>query len=208
MADRSVDTTRLQTWVDRLRAGDRAAADELLRTVGARLERLASRMLLGFPNVKRWADTGDVLQGAVLRLLRTLGNIRPASSRDFFNLSAVHIRRELLDLARHFGGPEGLGANHASPPPGAAGAPLKEAPAVRDDPGEVETWQRFHEATGRLPDREREVMEHVFYHGLTHAQIAAVLGVNERTVRRHWQSACLRLNEELGGRLPRLGGGG
>ena len=35
---------------------------------------------------------------ALLRLLRSLQAIRPGSTRDFFNLAAVHIRRELLDL--------------------------------------------------------------------------------------------------------------
>jgi RNA polymerase sigma-70 factor (ECF subfamily) len=208
MADGSFDTTRLQTWVDRLRAGDRAAADELLRAVGGRLERLARRMLLGFPNVKRWADTDDVLQGAVLRLLRTLERLRPKHVRDFFKLSAVQIRRELLDLARHFYGPEGLGANHASPPPGAVDDPVKVVPDLRDSSGELEKWQRFHEAVERLPDEEREAMALVFYHGSTQAQVAKLLEVSERTVRRYWQSACLRLNEEMGGSLPGLGDGG
>jgi RNA polymerase sigma-70 factor (ECF subfamily) len=203
-----VDTSRLNAWVDRLRAGDRAAADELLRAAGDRLERLARRMLRGFPNVKRWADTGDVLQGALLRLLRTLGGVRPATTRDFFNLAAVHIRRELLDLARHYDGPEGLGAHHASPPPGPGTDPLAAVPDRRDDSGELERWRAFHEAVERLPAAEREVVGLAFYHGWTHARIAEVLGVSDRTVRRHWQSAWLRLNAQLGGRLPDLADGG
>jgi DNA-directed RNA polymerase specialized sigma24 family protein len=43
----------------------------------------------------------------------------------------------------------------------------------------------------------------VFYHGWTQAQIAELFEVDERTIRRRWQSACLRLNELVGGDLPR-----
>ena len=78
-------------------------------------------------------------------------------------------------------------------------------PDRRDDSGELEMWRRFHEAVERLPAEEREVVGLAFYHGWTHARIAELLQTSERTVRRHWQSAGLRLNEALGGRLP--GGG-
>jgi hypothetical protein len=39
MPDEAVNTVQLHLWVDRLRAGDRAARDELLRAAGNRLER-------------------------------------------------------------------------------------------------------------------------------------------------------------------------
>jgi RNA polymerase sigma-70 factor (ECF subfamily) len=195
-------TGQLHGWVDRLRAGDRAAADELLRTVGGRLERLARRMLKGFPNVKRWADTDDVLQGASLRLLRTLGQVRPNSTRDFFALAAVHLRRELLDLARHFGGPHGLGAHHASTPPGAGPAPVDAALARRDDAADLDRWAAFYAAVELLPAEEREVVGLVFYHGWTHGQIAELLQVTDRTVRRYWRSAAGRLADQIGGELP------
>jgi RNA polymerase sigma factor (sigma-70 family) len=54
-----------------------------------------------------------------------------------------------------------------------------------------------------LPVAEREVVGLVFYHGWTQAQIAELFQVDERTVRRRWQSACLRLNRLAGGELPR-----
>jgi RNA polymerase sigma factor (sigma-70 family) len=208
VAEGSVRTTHLHACIDRLRVGDRAAADELLRAVGCRLERLAHAMLQRFPNVKRWADTDDVLQGASLRLLRTLEKLRPESTRDFFNLAAVHVRRELLDLARHFGGREGLGANHASVAPGAAGHPADLAPARADDFDDLDRWAAFHAAVEQLPVEQREVVGLVFYHGWTQEQIAELLGVTDRTVRRYWQTACLALAAAVGGRLPDAGGAG
>src|SRR5262249_35547627 len=99
----SLDTILLQECVARWQQGDREAADQLLRTSERRLEYLARKMLKQFPNVERWTDTADVLQGALLRMLNTLRKLRPETTRDFFGLAAVHIRRELLDLARHFG---------------------------------------------------------------------------------------------------------
>ena len=101
-------STVIQGWLDRLRAGDDAARVALLETAGARLVRLAHKMLKGFPRVRRWEQTDDVLQNAILRLYRALESTAPESVRSFFNLAAVQIRRELIDLARHYEGPSGM----------------------------------------------------------------------------------------------------
>jgi RNA polymerase sigma factor (sigma-70 family) len=204
MSEAALQTTNMHRWIDALRAGDDRAAEDLLRAVGGRLDRLARRMLKGFPNVRRWADTDDVLQGASLRLFRTLKSVRPATTRDFFNLAAVQIRRELLDLARHYGGPQGIGANHDSVAPGATAGPVEAAEATIDDVGELDRWAAFHRAVEALPVEEREVMGLVFYHGWTHEQIAGLFQVSDRTIRRYWQSACRRLGEALADKLPNL----
>jgi RNA polymerase sigma-70 factor (ECF subfamily) len=129
--------------------------------------------------------------------------VRPESARGFLGLAATSIRRELLDLARHYGGPHGLGANHASTPPGdGSQRPACAGAARAEDPGELERWRLFHEAVERLPAEEREVVGLKFYHGWTEAQIADLLGVTERTVRRWWRSAGRRLAEQLGGQMP------
>jgi RNA polymerase sigma-70 factor (ECF subfamily) len=203
MAADSLKSVQLQLWFERMQAGDGSARDELLRVTQDRLEQLARRMLRKFPNVRRWADSGDVFQGAVMRLLRSLEAVRPVSVRDFFNLAAVHIRRELLDLARHYGGPLGIGANHASVGPGDSGGPA--APEAQDrspDVAELERWAALHVAVEGLPTEEREVFGLTFYHGWTQAQIAELFAVDERTVRRRWKAACLTLHHTLGGELP------
>src|SRR5262245_32961589 len=125
-----------------------------------------------------------------MRLLRTLRKVRPESARAFLGLAAVHIRRELLDLARHYDGPQGPGAHHVSPRPGA----LERVPAGGDGgSGDLGRWRAFHEAVERLPVAEREVVGLAFYHGWTQAQIAALFQVSARSVRRWWRSACQRL---------------
>ncbi|MBX9625032.1 MAG: hypothetical protein K2X82_14590, partial [Gemmataceae bacterium] len=95
--DGPLDTPALHGFVDRWRGGDRAAADDLIRGAGARLEKLARTMSRGFPS-----DHADVLNAALVRLLRTLRSVRPAGTRDFYRLAAVQLRRELLDLARYY----------------------------------------------------------------------------------------------------------
>ena len=67
MSDAAVHTTQLHGWLDRMRAGDLAAPEELLRAIGGRLEALARKMLRRHPGVGRWADTDDVLQNALHR---------------------------------------------------------------------------------------------------------------------------------------------
>ena len=49
-----------------------------------------------------------------MRLLRALRGVRPSSTRELLSLAAEQMHRELLDLARHYYGPLGEGANHAS----------------------------------------------------------------------------------------------
>jgi RNA polymerase sigma factor (sigma-70 family) len=184
MPDSIFNTIVLQECLDRWRTGDRDAADDLLRMVIDRLEKLARRMLRSFPNIRGLADTDDVLQNSLLRLLRTLQRLRPATTRDFFNLAAVHIRRELLDLARRTRGrgtiPLELEAEWTTEP-------------MTLDPVDTDRWVLFHQAVDRLPVEEREVVGLIFYHGWTQRRIAELFHVNERTIRRRWSAACVRI---------------
>jgi RNA polymerase sigma-70 factor (ECF subfamily) len=198
MDDLSPQTTQLHRWLDRVQAGDPAAREELLRGVGNRLERLARKMLGRFPGVRRWVETDDVLQSALLRLLRALQGVRPGSMRDLFGLAAEQMRRELLDLARHYYGPHGQGAHHASHGPGVdASTPANEPPDRADDPDELERWCAFHREVEGLPAEEREVVGLIFYHGWKQADVADLFGVSERTVRRRWEAALVKLHNVL-----------
>lgn len=193
MSDEAVNTALLHAWVTRIRAGDLPARDELLRTVGNRLERLARKMLQRFPTVQRWAETGDVLQNALMRLLRALGDVQPHSVRDFFGLAAEQMRRELLDLARRFNGPEGIAARHESGMQNAGDARVLDPPETVESAADLEKWSRFHEGVANLPAEEREIVGLIFYHGWTHQAIAELLGFSVRTVQRRWEAALLKL---------------
>ncbi len=195
MTDDSFRTTRYRELQARIEAGDAAARDELLRHVGDRLVRLTRRMLRQFPRVSRCVETDDVFQGAVLRLLRSLREVRPDSVRAFFGLAARQVRRELIDLARHFRGPRG--------PVNGQGGHSYDAPDAAAGPADLMEWQEFHEQIGRLPEEEREALDLMYYQGLPQAETAALLGVSVRTVQRRWQAALLRLHDALGGEWPK-----
>jgi RNA polymerase sigma-70 factor (ECF subfamily) len=203
--DSSLHTTLLHAWIDRMRAGDPAAPEELVYACCGRLERLARKMLRGFPTVARWEQTGDVLQNALVRLLRALQDVRPESMRHFFNLAATQMRRELLDLARHYQSHHAPKDSHPSCADASSSSdthPVAEPPDGAEPAEELERWRAFHEQVEALPVEEREVVSLVFYHGWTQAEIAELFQVTERTVRRYWQSACGKLSAALGGALP------
>jgi RNA polymerase sigma-70 factor (ECF subfamily) len=199
--------TQIQSCIDRMRSGDASARNELLVHASERLTRLTRKMLRDFPGVHRWEQTDDVLQNAALRLCRALGEFQPATPADFFRLAAVQIRRELLDLARRYSGAHGLGAHHGS----VVGA--DEAPAAGAGPNPVDTthdpqrlaaWTEFHGEVESLPAEEREAFDLLFYQGLSQAEAASVLDVSERTIKRRWQAARLRVSQALGGKIPGL----
>jgi len=191
MAD-DLRTTELRDLLGRVAARDRAAGDELVQRAAGNLERLAHALMAGFPTVRRWEQTDDVVQNATLRLLRALEQVTPESPRQFFGLAAEQIRRELIDLARHYYGPHGVGANHASR---AGSAPGPEAAAP--DPGSLADWQAFHEGVATLPAPDREVFDLLYYQGLTQAEAAGLLGLTVAAVQQRWQRARLRLYELL-----------
>jgi RNA polymerase sigma factor (sigma-70 family) len=164
---------------------DPAARDELLRRVEGNLRRLAGHLLRGYPAVARFEATDDVLQAASLRLLRALEAVTPADPRQFFGLAATVIRRELVDLHRHYYGARGEGANRHSH----AG---RFEPAASDS-AELDRWREFHERVGQLPDEEREVVDLLHYQGMSQVDAATLLGVELRTVQRRWQDARVAL---------------
>ena len=198
-------TTEIQLRLDRIRAGDGAARAELLRIAGDRLARLARKMVKGYPGVRRWEQTDDVSQNAAMRLFRALEGQAPESARSFFNLAAVQIRRELIDLARHYYGPRGPGKQHASQGDFAGGSrelPAGDQAVDTHDPSRLAAWTEFHAQIDVLPDEAREVFDLLWYQGLSQAEAASILGVTERVVKYRWRSARLKLHERLDGRIP------
>lgn len=195
--------TALQGLIDLANAGDAAAWGELLAHSCERLRRLARKMLKGYPDLRRWEGTDDLLQNSLLRLHRALREVNPSSVRHFFNLATVQIRRELLDLADHHFGPHGDAANHHTDGPclaaGEDGALDRQA--VADEPTSLDGWTEFHARIEALPEEEREVVGLIWYEGLAQEEAAAVLGVSVRTVKRRWQSARLLYEAVKGERL-------
>jgi RNA polymerase sigma-70 factor (ECF subfamily) len=206
MAEMELDSMFLHDVYERLKTGDATARDDLVRRAAGRLERLAHMMLQKFPQVRRWEESTDVLQPALLKLLRALDHVQPATTREFVGLAAEQLRRVLIDLARYHQGGHGMGAHRGSGAPARVDRSERQVvePAESREPrhDELDAWCAFHEAVDRLPVMEREVFSLRYYHGWTQIAIADLLHVSERTVRRFWQAACRQLREQLAGELP------
>jgi RNA polymerase sigma-70 factor (ECF subfamily) len=198
MSDSSIRNQRLHDLLGRAGAGDRAARDELFGQVSTRLEKLARKMLRDFPRVGRWAEASDVVQNAVIRLLHALGQVRPTTVPDFFNLAAAHLRRELLDLARQVRGRKGGLTCRAAALAEGDSDDNGYRPEDRDeDPGELDRWCAFHQAVEGLPAEEREVVGLIYYHGWKQAEVGELLHMSTRNVRRRWESALNRIRARL-----------
>jgi len=182
----------IQQMLPRAADGDDAAMDALLRRCGDRLTVLTRRMLGKYARVRRWAETDDVLQNALVRLLGALRSVKPQTSREFLALATLQIRRELIDLARHYYGPQGVGAHHKS----RGDADGQEGPPdVRDEPSSLAQWAELHEQIGLLPDEEREVVDLLFYQEFSQAEAAEALNVSVRTIQRRWHDALGKLHQ-------------
>jgi RNA polymerase sigma-70 factor (ECF subfamily) len=190
MSDETFNTIVLQNCLDRMRAGETEAENDLVKVVQVRLRALVNRKFRGFPNLRGVADSDDVFQNSVMRLLTALRRIRPATTRDFMGLAAVRIRCTLLDLARSVKGKRTVSLS----PPGSTDSPTRDEPAA-PEAVDMDEWVELHEAVDRLPAEEREVVGLYFYHGWKQEEIAALLKISARTVRRRWDSACRKIRK-------------
>lgn len=196
--------TQLQRDIERALAGDDSARSALIDHASDRLVKLTRKLFHRHPDLRRWEETDDVAQTAMLRLHRALADVRPESVRHFFNLAAVMIRRTLLDLAKHHLGPHGHGANHYTDgvPPDEPGGAVHRTPDPASEPTDLEGWTAFHVQVGQLPNDEQEVVNLLFYEALTQQEAAKVLGISVRTLKRRWQSARCRLHDALNPEEP------
>jgi RNA polymerase sigma-70 factor (ECF subfamily) len=188
-------TAQLDHWLIRLKAGDPDARAKLIEHAQRRLEVLARRMLHGFPKLKRWEETGDAFTAALARLFRSLADVQPDSMRDFLNLATIQIRRELLDLNKHYYGPEGVGSHHRSDPPdrhqdGPVGPILAAVPSRNELTAVLQVAEN-------LPTEEQTVFDLIVIQGFTQKEAAEVLGVSDRTVRKRWHDVQIRLKDLL-----------
>jgi len=192
---RGDDDTAIRIRLAGLRgsANDSAAAATratLVEMAAERMRGLAHRMLAGAPLVRRWTETDDVVQSALLRLYRALGSMTPHDPEHFVRLAALQVRRELIDLTRRLRNPESFAANHDTNALADGAQRVEQAVAgLSEEPGKIADWTRFHETVDALPPPERELFGMVWYLGLSQDEIADLLGCSARTVRRRWDDA-------------------
>jgi RNA polymerase sigma factor (TIGR02999 family) len=166
--------------LQRLAQGDKTAEQELLPQVYAELHKLAAQYL-------RRERPGHTLQTTELvneAYVRMAGNQAPdwQCRQQFFGLAAQVMRRILTDYARRKrAGKRGGGALHLA---------LDDNLAVSDE--KCELVDKLDPALRQLEEidgRAARVVELRFFGGLTEDEIAELMGISSRTVKRLWQFA-------------------
>lgn len=199
---KSTETSVLQNCIDRLSANDLSARDDLISFSCERL-RVLTRNLSRTDRVRRFADTDDVLDGAVISLKSSLRSARPATVNEFLRLAAFHILRELTRLAREYYGPRGWATRHVVGPTTESwfNAAFEGESEDEGSPSQIasqhENVERLHEAVGTLDEDLREVVDLMWLHGLKQNETAEILGVTPKTIRRRWVRARLRLQHAM-----------
>ena len=183
-----------------------AARDALVTVAVDHMRSVAHRMARGFPQVRRWDETDDVVQGASLRLARALDAVVPTDERHLLNLIATQVRRELIDLARRYTGVESFARYHETNLGHVDGQDVFRSDAAEDpvnpDAEGVSSWTRFHEAVDTLNDEDRELFNLVWYLGLSQELAAKARGCSVRTIARRWDVVKQCLVRQLKGQAP------
>lgn len=184
MGDRADQVTVL---LKRLERGEQRAAEELLPLVYHELRSRAGRLMAGERSDHTLQRTALVHE-AYLRLVKPGANFE--SRLHFFNAAALAMRRILVDHAE---------TRRAQKRGGGVKAVNLDDVDVAGDTPSVDILS-LDEALTRLAERsprQAQVVHLRFFAGLKDAEIAELLDVTEKTVRRDWATARLWLYGEM-----------
>ena len=179
----------LTTWLQKMRDGDTAALDHVMRLLYDDLRAIARQRLRGERRDHTLGATGLVHE-AFMRLARE--HDLPADNRARFLAAASNtMRRVLVDYAR--------ARRRIKRGGGAVPVPLEDADALLTE-GEADGILALEDALIRLSHadpRAATVVEQRFFTGLTIEEIAGQLGLSEKTIRRDWILARAWLRKEV-----------
>ena len=170
--------------LERLQKGDGNAAEELLPLVYEELRRLATHKMAHEPPNQTLQPTALVHEA----WLRLVGDGDPGwqNRAHFFAAAAEAMRRILVDRARRK-----RALRH-----GGSQVRVELHEIAIEAPADDEKLLQVHDALEVLlaeDPQKAEIVKLRFFGGLSHEEIAKVLSVNEKTVRRHWELAKVRL---------------
>ncbi len=183
-AGRDQVTRLLERWGD----GDVEAMDDLLPLVYDELRKLA-RGYLRKERPGHTLESGALVNEAYFRLVGQR-EVQWQNRSHFYGIAAQIMRRLLVDHARRHRFQKRGG--------GARAVTLDDA-LVPEDEKTVDVLE-LDDALKRLAETDPEksrLVELRFFGGLSHAEIAEVLGVSLSTVERQWRLARARLYQAL-----------
>ena len=170
-----------------IRSGSSEALAMVLSLIYDDLRELARRQLQR-EYVSRTLDPTSLVHEAYLKMVGG-AKIDATDRAHLLALAARAMRQVLVDHARK--------RNTAKREDAWKQVTLTDAsPTGGLDPVEL---LALDDALDRLEPRQRQIVECRFFAGMDDAEIAAVLGITDRTVRREWVKARARLNKALYG---------
>lgn len=176
-------TAILREW----RAGSEDAAGRLFPLVYDELRRRAAHYLCG-ERVNHTLQPTALVHEAYLKLVDQ-ASFGAEDRSHFFALASRVIRQVLVDHARsHNAQKRGGSAQRLS---------LEFSEVSEQAAGDILDLHEALERLEKLDPRKSRVVDMRFFGGLREAEIAEILGVNEKTVRRDWQFAKVWLYREL-----------
>jgi len=170
--------------------GSRTAADRLIPLVYQDLKRIASRHMRGERNDHTLQATALVNE-AYLKLIGS-ADVDWKDRAHFFAVASQVMRRILVDHAReHRAEKRGAGARKVS----------LDGCLVYNwhDPDELLAVDEVLDRLAKFDPRAARIVELRFFVGLGHEEIAEVLGLSSKTVKRDWDIARSWLKSELAG---------
>jgi RNA polymerase sigma factor (TIGR02999 family) len=170
--------------------GDSRAVEDLLPLVYGELKKLAARRMAHEAAGHTLQPTALVHE-AWLRLVKDEGRTWQNRAH-FFHAAAEAMRRILIDHARRK-----LAVKHGGGQQHMDIADL-ECAAQSPDGNILLIEEALEKLTKEHPERAKIVVMK-FFGGMTNEEVAAAMGVGERTVYRHWECAKLWLFDELSG---------
>ncbi len=178
-------TQLLHAW----RAGEETALGRLIPLVHAELLRLAHHFMV-HERPGHSLQTGALVNEAYLRLIDA-NQVDWHDRAHFLAISANLMRQVLMQHARRRSARKRGGS-------GAVRVDLDEAviPSSERDTDLIALDEALH-ALERADPREARVVELRYFGGMGEGEIAEVLGVSERTVRRDWEHARAWLLHEM-----------
>jgi RNA polymerase sigma factor (TIGR02999 family) len=176
------EVTRL---LEAAEAGDSDALDRLVPLVYEDLRRVAHRQL-DREGSGHTLQTTALIHEAYLKLAAG-GSVSATSRAHFLAIAARAMRQVLVDYARK--------RKAAKRGGGVISVTLGDEPQPTD--ASAEDLLALDEALEQLDPRQRQVIECRFFGGMEEKDIAAALGVSDRTVRRDWVKARAWLYQSL-----------
>lgn len=183
------DSSQITRLLDRLRDGHQQAQQDLLPLVYDELHRIAARYM-GRERRDHTLQTTALVHEAYIRMVGRPADVDWQNRVHFFAMASTVMRRVLVDYARAKGSRKRGGDQHE--------VSLDEKHLL--DPNRMEQILTVDEALSRLQQwdaRQSRIVEMRFFAGLTEKEIAEVLKISVRTVKRDWRMARAWLKAEL-----------